>query len=30
MVLRRNPDGRWRFARGMTNLDARPVVAGDA
>ncbi len=24
MVLRRDPDGRWRYARGMTNLDARP------
>ena len=24
MVLRREPDGRWRYARGMTNLDTRP------
>ncbi|HEY3570355.1 MAG TPA: SgcJ/EcaC family oxidoreductase [Thermoanaerobaculia bacterium] len=25
MVLRREEDGRWRFARGMTNLEARPA-----
>jgi uncharacterized protein (TIGR02246 family) len=30
MVLRRDPDGSWRFARGMTNLDAPPVADGDA
>ena len=27
MVLRREPDGRWRYARGMTNLETRPPVA---
>jgi uncharacterized protein (TIGR02246 family) len=25
MVLRREEDGRWRFARGMTNLETRPA-----
>jgi ketosteroid isomerase-like protein len=25
MVLRREEDGRWRFARGMTNLESRPA-----
>jgi len=25
MVLRRDEDGRWRFARGMTNLESRPA-----
>ena len=25
MVLRRDEDGRWRFARGMTNLESRPT-----
>jgi uncharacterized protein (TIGR02246 family) len=25
MMLRREPDGRWRFARGMTNLETRPA-----
>jgi uncharacterized protein (TIGR02246 family) len=24
MVLRRDPDGRWRYARGMTNLEYGP------
>jgi ketosteroid isomerase-like protein len=28
MVLRREPDGRWRYARGMTNLESRPAAAG--
>jgi uncharacterized protein (TIGR02246 family) len=26
MVLRRDEDGRWRFARGMTNLESRPAA----
>ena len=28
MVLRREPDGRWRYARGMTNLEAGPPADG--
>lgn len=26
MVLRREEDGQWRFARGMTNLESRPAA----
>lgn len=26
MVLRREEDGSWRFARGMTNLESRPAA----
>jgi uncharacterized protein (TIGR02246 family) len=26
MVLRRDEDGRWRFSRGMTNLETRPAA----
>lgn len=26
MVLRREEDGSWRFARGMTNLESRPTA----
>lgn len=29
-VLRRQPDGRWLFARGMTNLPPAPAASGDA
>jgi uncharacterized protein (TIGR02246 family) len=28
MVLRRDEDGRWCFARGMTNLESRPAAPG--